>query len=115
MKFLPHGREMTYGHMANQSAPGLDYTLGKVYLASRIPKPAFLLHRSPPPPKKKDGYTGVSSSGHHRTPSGGIQTSLAGGVGAGYLGMGMSGMGGIHAAQAYGMATPRLMQAGEIL
>ncbi|CAM9367759.1 unnamed protein product [Ascophyllum nodosum] len=61
-------------------------------------------------PRDNDGYTGVSSSGHHRTPSGGIQTSLAGGVGAGYLGMGMSGMGGIHAAQAYGMATPRLMQ-----
>lgn len=33
------------------------------------------------------------------------------GVNAGYLGMaGMAGMGGMHAAQAYGMATPRMMQ-----
>lgn len=38
-------------------------------------------------------------------------TALAG-VNHGYLGMaaGMAGMGGMHAAQAYGMATPRMMQ-----
>ncbi|CAM9107186.1 unnamed protein product [Scytosiphon promiscuus] len=54
--------------------------------------------------------------GHHRTPSGsaatgGLPASLAG-VNPGYLGIGGMGhgMGGMHAAQAYGMATPRLMQ-----
>lgn len=58
-----------------------------------------------------NNYTIANSGGHHRTPSGGISTSLSG-VNSGYLGMGgMGGMGGIHAAQAYGMATPRLMQA----
>lgn len=55
--------------------------------------------------------------GHHRTPSGsagagGLPASLAG-VNPGYLGIGGMGhgMGSMHAAQAYGMATPRLMQA----
>lgn len=39
-------------------------------------------------------------------------TTLAG-VNPGYLGMaGMAGMGSMHAAQAYGMATPRMMQVG---
>lgn len=55
-----------------------------------------------------NNYSIGNSGGHHRTPSGGLSTSLSG---SGYLGMGMGGMGGIHAAQAYGMATPRLMQA----
>lgn len=52
--------------------------------------------------------------GHHRTPSGGVGGGLPANlssVNTGYLGMGMGGIGGIHAAQAYGMATPRLMQA----
>lgn len=58
----------------------------------------------------RNNYAILTSGGHHRTPSGGLPTSLTG-VSAGYLGMGINGMGGIHAAQAYGMATPRLMQA----
>ena len=54
----------------------------------------------------------MAQGGHHRTQSGGGLPSSLTGVNAGYLGMGgMGGMGGIHAAQAYGMATPRLMQA----
>lgn len=68
------------------------------------------IHFLPPPlTRRKEAYTIVPGGGHHRTPSGGLQTTLAG-VSPGYLGMG--GMGGIHAAQAYGMATPRLMQVG---
>ncbi|CAM9588562.1 unnamed protein product [Pylaiella littoralis] len=55
-------------------------------------------------------YPIMNQGGHHRTPSGGgLQPPALAGVNAGYLGMG--GMGSIHAAQAYGMATPRLMQA----
>lgn len=70
-------------------------------------------HPSPDVGGDSRNYPIMAQGGHHRTQSGGGLPSSLTGVNAGYLGMGgMGGMGGIHAAQAaYGMATPRLMQA----